>query len=341
MKKTILLLLASTYLLTSYTQKVTVKDTLYFEKLPNQNKQLVLNTVHFKPMKRKVKQDDIKLLKDLYRVRKGNIFILINKQPTFRQYHRYYNGIFVKDNTYTFEGDDSTTKYINGVYKDINLSTTPKFSDSAAFKSAFLHLNKNELVWNDTMYKDLVNFNCFNEKWKPIPPRKPILIFYQPYNKDDYKLVYFLYMYSSNGLSQCYIDANTLEVYYTDNGDRFLNSLKNTDTIGYAATLYSGTRNINTTKNTNNKFILSETRNGTTIETRKFLNSNTDLNGQGIADGDFPSFISFDTIIPIKYILIEDNDNNWTRAEWFNQDTDIVALDIHWAIEKTPLFNRN
>jgi Zn-dependent metalloprotease len=108
-----------------------------------------------------------------------------------------------------------------------------------------------------------------------------------------------------------------------------------TNTIGTAATRYSGTRNI-TTDSFNGSFRLREVSRGgsnTAIRTFNFLRN----------PAAYPSETQAGINSAVDFI---DNDNNWTAGEYNNANFDNAALDAHWGAETTfdyfrTVHNRN
>jgi len=254
------------------------------------------------------------------------------------KYQLFHKNIKVEAGVYNLHYKNGKLSSMNGeIFRNENTASNPSVSASSAFDIAVKSVGSKKYMWEDAEY--IAN----NEYKKPTGE-----LVYIPINQGNGKyaltLAYKFDIYSAEPISRAniYVDATAGRVVYSDaimkhaDENRFSENAPiaqqnyNTEPLlptlvpGNADTRYSGTKVIETTLAASGKYILYDTTRGNGVHTYN-LKKGTN----------YGSAVEF-----------EDNDNNWTSAEFNNSNFDDAALDAHWGIEKTydyfkDTFNRN
>ncbi|MCX8480822.1 MAG: M4 family metallopeptidase, partial [Sediminibacterium sp.] len=321
----ILLILCSNYFL-AISQETQVGDTA--EVYRNHGK---FSYAVFKKQKRKVPQNDTMFLKKFFKANRHTSYKLIYRNNNGRKYQVYYKGIEVEGYNIDVGGDSNTINTIWHDHPNINIpSVKPLISDTLAIKKAYLSMpTKFNPYWNDSFYKYI---------------KKPTLLIVEDYNKNfrlAYKVPEIYWVFDTTGpylLKEiqpfgAYIDALDTSVIKIIT----LSYNLGIDT-GIAQTLYNSIQKINTSFVPNQGYKLTEIRHNTDLQTIQYgadltnylIIKNRIRKGELFESINLP--ILADTNIENKNFY--DNDNIWTKAEWDNDNKDIVALDAHWGMEK-------
>ncbi|WP_428225776.1 M4 family metallopeptidase [Flavobacterium sp.] len=244
---------------------------------------------------------------------------------------QYYKGLKVEFGTVITHSKNGLVESVNAeLYNAKSLSTQPALSAEKCFDYALQYKRADKYLWEDAKQAQLMEYT------KP----EGELVIFPDVNTGKMHLAYKFDVYAVQPLSrdEMYIDANTGELLYANPLIKHLNKpvskreveatgkkveniiLNKTNALvtANAATRYSGNRTIETTFDAGlNKFILSDATRGNGIVTYNCANG-------GYADTHY-----------------QDNDNNWTAAEYNNAAKDNAGLDAHWGAEKTYDFWRN
>ena len=220
---------------------------------------------------------------------------------------------------------------MNGeIFRDGKASSNPGISADAAFLSAVKSVGAQSYMWEDAAYI------AQNEYKKPAGE-----LVYLPVsdgiNSYRLKLAYKFDVYAAQPISRAniYVDATSGNILAVDAIMKhakqenviptasspqisvvpFATATKNFQTLvtGTADTRYSGTQNIQTTLAGSGKYILQDTSRGSGVRTYNLKKGTV-----------YSSAVDF-----------EDNDNNWTAAEFDNSLFDNAALDAHLGVENT------
>ena len=252
-------------------------------------------------------------------------------------YDTYANGYKISGGEYRINYKGSNVISISGKTFLLNEAVEDQnvIAEQAAFDEALKSVNANLYTWQAQKTK----FNPSQER--PIGE-----LVYLPVEQSDNKSVLVLaYKFDIAALKPfsrdyVYIDAATglllkkepIAKHFHSSERKLISNKKDNNTsisalknriieIGNADTRYSGNRQISTTYR-DDAFILFDDSRGIEIST---LNLNRNYS---------------------NVTQFEDNDNNWTAAEFDNTNKDNAALDVHWGITKTfdyfkDTFNRN
>jgi len=286
------------------------------------------------------------LFKDLLKLSANDELRLVKSEKDFtakfvdEKYQLYHQGIKVEGGVYHLHYQNGILKSMNGeVFLDNSVNTKANISSSTAFNIAVKSVGAQKYMWEDAEY------TAHNEYRKPTGE-----LIFVPVNQGEGKyslvLAYKFDIYASQPISRdnIYVDAfegriiavDPIMKHARDQNHQAANpvtveSYKNTVSLfptlvtGSADTRYLGNQSIETTLNeTTNKYILHDTTRGNGVRTYNLKKGTTLSNG----------------------VDFEDNDNNWTAAEFDNAAYDNAALDAHWGVEKTydyfkNTFNRN
>jgi len=218
---------------------------------------------------------------------------------------------------------------MNGeIFQDAKATANPGISSGVAFLAALKNVGANSYMWEDAAYM------AENSYKKPTGE-----LVYVPISQETGKysliLAYKFDIYAAQPISRDYIYVDAMEgrIILVDpimkhakkNQSETSNSVISVTpyqdsginvtplVTGSAATRYSGTQSIETTLAGSGKYILSDTTRGNGVRTYN-LKKGTN----------FGSAVDF-----------EDNDNNWTAAEFDNLAFDNAALDAHLGVENT------
>ena len=230
----------------------------------------------------------------------------IDKQRTRHQYYmQYYKGIRVVYGTYSMHGNnkDQLESAIGNFRKvDNDINTTPQLSEAEALQYAMKHIGAEVYKWQIPEEERWAK-EFLNETYYPQGEMVIVKDILQGTNK--YRLAYKFDIYAHKPLSRYMVYVDAIDGKILDKDSR----IHHANTLGTAATRYSGTRNI-TTDSFSGGFRLRELQNGVRIETYNMNNTGT------YSQTDFV-----------------DNDNNW--IEHNNANRDNAALDAHWGAEMT------
>lgn len=271
----------------------------------------------------------------LYNLKKGYTYEGKTKTSdisglSHQKFQQFYKGIKVEFGTAIVHSRDGLVVSVNGeLYNSDNLDLKPKYSSIDGLQKAILATSATKYLWDDLDQSLVMNYK---------KPSGELVIF--PVDLEgNLKLAYKYDIYALEPISreEIFIDANNGEVLYrnpiikhTNNrsassvsSEIASNKFKSLIT-GNAATRYSGTRSIETTFDAGlNKYVLNDLTRGNGIVTYNCAKTNT-----------YPS------------THFQDDNNDWTAAEFNNANKDNAALDAHWGAEKTfdfwkNIFNRN
>ncbi|MBF8455887.1 M4 family metallopeptidase [Kaistella sp. G5-32] len=275
------------------------------------------------------------IFQDILKLRPTEELRLLKSEKDFTgkftdaKYQLYQNNIKVEGGIYFMHYQNGKLISMNGeIFQDDKTSSTPVLSSNAAFQQAVKSVGAEKYMWEDAAY---IAENTYK---KPTGE-----LVYMPVSQgaDKYSLVlaYKFDIYAAQPLSRDYIfvDATEGRIIAVDpilkhaqkkqsNDENlpisvapFAETSKNFPTLvlGTADTRYSGTQNIQTTMVSAVKYTLNDTTRGGGVRTYNLKKSTT-----------LSAAVDF-----------EDNDNNWTAAEFDNATFDNAALDAHLGVENT------
>lgn len=262
----------------------------------------------------------------------------INSQLHTEKYQSYYNGIKVEHSNYNVQYKNGVISSMNGEVYDVFADTTPKISESQAFQNAISRVAAKKYMWEKGYETEdyskpkgelvILPVQQANLTYKFILSYKFDIFAAEPMSRD------YIYISAVDGkvLATDAIMKHSLEekskelidynVFSDKERDENLRNTLKTLELGNADTRYSGTKAIETSKIGSNFVLFDKTRgNGV----RTYNSKKT----QNLVNNDFT-----------------DADNNWTAAEFDNENFDNAALDAHWGVAKTydyfkEMFNRN
>jgi len=275
------------------------------------------------------------LFQDILKLRPTEELRLIKSEKDFTgkftddRYQLYQNNIKVEGGVYILHYQNGKLISMNGeIFQDDRTSANPGISSGVAFLAALKNVGANSYMWEDAVYM------AENSYKKPTGE-----LVYVPIGQENgqYSLIlaYKFDIYAAQPISRDYIYVDAMEgriilvdpimkhakknqsetsnsvisvAPYQDSGINFTPLV-----TGSAATRYSGTQSIETTLAGSGKYILNDTTRGGGVRTYN-LKKGTNLG----------SAVDF-----------EDNDNNWTAAEFDNALFDNAALDAHLGVENT------
>jgi len=241
------------------------------------------------------------------------------------KFTQYYQDIKVEYTAIKIHYKEEIANLLTGEYiKDISLSIQPKLSMETAFNLAKEYINAEKYIWDDDkMYSMYNELGYLNEN------ELVIVKDYFNQEEENYHLAYKFDIYALEPLSRdyIYVSATTGQILHSNpliksctiKGKTSLTksteNKKSVDNLilGSAVTRYSGTRNIETSLDNQNYYVLRDLTRGTGVSTYDLNNSVS-----------YASAINF-----------QDNDNNWSNTEWNNAQKDNAALDAHWGAAQT------
>jgi Zn-dependent metalloprotease len=217
-------------------------------------------------------------------------------QLIHEQFQQFYKGIKVEDGVYIVHSNNNKVVSINGniiQIKDFN--TNDKIAVHSALEISLNFINAKKYVWESLQDEVLPSIE------NALPKGELLFI------RDSLNNLRLSYKFIINSLEPydnwlVYVDALSGELIKTNS------MLENSNDVGTAATRYSGTRTIYTTYSSIYDYYLYNYNYGTSAV----------YNNQHLAHS-------------LYFNRISDNDNNWTAAEWDNQEEDNIALDIIWT----------
>ena len=246
-----------------------------------------------------------------------------------QKYQQHYNNIPVEFATYSLHGKNNKVVSISGEYYELEgINTTPALTKAQGFQSALNHIGAQSYLWQNDVAANQMGYTKPEGELVVLPN-------FGAQGKETSKngqLAYKYDIYATQPVSRgdIYVDAVTGKVLFYNSIIKHLgehaNSSKNVRLIegnhisenatvfkasGNAATRYSGTRAI-TTRVIGSSYALRDNTRGNGINTYNSGRQNS-----------YPS------------TNFTDSDNNWTAAEFNNNNKDNAALDAHWGAEKT------
>jgi bacillolysin len=284
-------------------------------------------------------QNPNQLLKNIFDTSDKTSFTTIKQEVDKIGYshlktQQYYNNIKVEFGTLTLHSKNGMVESISSeFYKIEDLNTSPNISNIQAFNRAVSHTGANAYLWEDEA--------ASNELGYSKPEGELVILPVYEGSSTSMKLAYKfdIYTISPMGGGDLYIDAQNGQALFFNNKVRHLDNfghdgrafhsddeilsteiiVEKFETIasGTAATRYSGSRTIETSLSGGN-YILSDA--GRKVYTRN-------ANNLAPVGNSLPYITS--------YSQFTDADNNWTAAEYDNNDKDNAALDAHWGAMET------
>lgn len=275
------------------------------------------------------------LFKEVLKLSKDEQLKLIKTEKDFtgkfvdEKYQFYFKDIKVEGGIYHLHYQNGNLLSMNGeIFQYVPADYRPAISETAAFNEAVKSVGAQKYMWQDADY------TAHNDYKKPSGE-----LLYVPVNQADgsYSLIlaYKFDIYAAAPISRdyIYVDAVTGRIVAIDpimkHADKEVKKTQNTPifvepfetasknypalVMGSADTRYSGTQNIETTLAAPDKYILHDTTRGSGIRTYNLKKS------QSLGSG----------------VDFQDNDNNWTAAEFDNAAFDNAALDAHLGVENT------
>lgn len=256
------------------------------------------------------------------------------------KYQFFHNNIKVEGGVYNLHYSDGELSSMNGeIFQDESAASFAEISATTAFGLAIKKVGAQKYMWENSAYLAQNDYKKPSGELVYLPVR-------QGNGKYALILAYKFDIYAEQPISRTniYVDALAGRIAGVDpimkhannfgkkneknpiSIEPYKNIKQNISTLlaGNADTRYSGTQTIETSQNGSGKYILNDQSRGNGIQTYN-LSSTSDLG----AATDF-----------------EDNDNQWTAAEFDNAAYNNAALDAHWGIQKTydyfkNNFNRN
>lgn len=245
------------------------------------------------------------------------------------KYQLYQNNIKVEGGVYILHYQNGKLISMNGeIFQDEKTIAAPGISAGSAFQKAVQSVGAQKYMWEDAAYI------AENDYKKPVGE-----LVYMPMTQGEGKyslvLAYKFDIYAAQPISRdyIYIDAQNGRVIAVDAIMKHAKKEENHEAkspisikpysetgrnfpalvTGQAATRYSGTQSIETTMVNATKYTLNDATRGNGVRTYNLKKSSTLSAG----------------------VDFEDNDNNWTAAEFNNTNFDNAALDAHLGVENT------
>ncbi|ESU28320.1 M4 thermolysin family metalloprotease precursor [Flavobacterium limnosediminis JC2902] len=278
----------------------------------------------------------------LYKLDKGNSYQTIRTTSdvtgmSHERIQQYYKGIKVEFGTLITHSRDGKVVSVNGeLYNASGLALVPVISSETGFQKAIAATGARKYLWEDAAQADLMEYS------KPIGE----LVLFPIVKTGVVRLAYKFDVYATEPISreEVFVDAVSGAILfrnpiikhahglisqrqietYSKNLEEITVGRKSALVAGSADTRYYLNRSIETTFDaTLNKYVLNDLTRGNGIVTYNCERT-----------GSMPS------------THFQDDDNNWTAAEYDNANKDNAALDAHWGAIKTfdfwkNIFNRN
>lgn len=316
-KKTILTIITLTSMM-GFSQETSIHNPRLIDLKENNN---ITTRSNFKS-KGSLKE----LLEKQLNLPKGNDLVFLSEKKdelgyTKRNFQQTYKGVKVEYAIIALHSNNGAPQTVSGEYYHINdLSVSPKLTAEQALEKAMYFTDAKSYLWETPKVAKEMNYSVNPE----------LLIFPDIASTSKANLAYKLNIHATEPVSKgyVYVDAHSGAILFyepaVNHVDTDNHSLKKTDITnkgarkqaafiqnsqGTADTRYSGRKNINTTLTSNKDYILHNTTKGGGILTLDHSKLNE-------ADQHF-----------------RDNDNNWTAAEYNNDNKDNAALDVHWGTE--------
>jgi len=278
------------------------------------------------------------IFKDVLHLSSNDEMKLVKSETDFtgkfvdEKYQLFHKNIKVEGGVYQLHYKDGKLSSMNGeVFLNDDTNSKPSISAASAFDIAVKNVGAQKYMWEDAEYI------AHNDYKKPTGELLYIPVV-QTNGKYVLALAYKFDIYAAEPISRdnIYVDAVSGKVVYSDaimkhaDKNRFSENIsfgaQNSSSAilfptlvpGNADTKYSGTRSIETTLSSG-KYILNDT-----------------TRGGGVHTYNLETRTSYGTAVEFQ-----DNDNNWTSAEFDNANFDNAALDAHWGVEKTYDYFKN
>jgi Zn-dependent metalloprotease len=235
-----------------------------------------------------------------------------NDPFSMKKYQQYYKRIKVEHGIVSIHYKNAVPKSLSGEYYRIpNVASVPTLSEKNAREKALRYINAKTYKWQIPGEEKMLKITTLNPRATYYP--KGELVFCQDHmgkSKNKIVLAYKFDIYAVEPLRRdlIYINAHSGEIV-------LINAMLKTDShpsTGQGDTRYCGKRSISTT-HSNDQYYLKDYTRGAGIETFN-LKRNTAIS----------SAVDF-----------VDNDDQWTNAEYHNNDKDDAALDAHFGALKT------
>lgn len=278
----------------------------------------------------------------LYKLDKGYTYQTIRTTSdvtgmSHERIQQFYKGIKVEFGTLITHSREDKVLSVNGeLYNASTTNLTPSISAEVGLQKAIASIGAKDYLWDDAEQAALMEYQ------KPAGE----LVLFPIVKTGVVRLAYRYDIYATSPISRddVYVDAISGEILFKNAIIKHANSLISKSqieayskkveeiTVGSksvllsasADTRYYGNRTLETSFDAGlNKYVLNDLTRGNGIVTYNSANTNT---------------------MPSTHF--QDNDNNWTAAEFNNTAKDNAALDAHWGAMKTydfwkNIFNRN
>ncbi|MEN8250524.1 MAG: M4 family metallopeptidase [Bacteroidota bacterium] len=234
------------------------------------------------------------------------------------RYEQYYKGVKIEFSDIRLHYKGEVFVSANGEYlPSLKINTQPQISEETALQHALEYINAEEYIWQLPSEEQWLKRKK-NDNEATFYPKAEIVICKDRLSEINYfKLAYKFDIYATIPLSRdfVFVDASNGEIIR-------INPIM-VSVAGTAATRYSGARTIET-EQSGSVYILLDSSRGNGVATYNLNNSTT-----------LSSAVDF-----------EDNNNDWTAAEYDNGNKDNAALDAHWGLMMTydyfnTVHNRN
>ncbi|CAM3694084.1 M4 thermolysin family metalloprotease precursor [Flavobacterium saliperosum S13] len=241
-----------------------------------------------------------------------------------QRHQQYFNGLKVEFGTIITHSSEGKVYTINGeLYNASNLNIVPTLTKEQGFQKAIAFKNAKKYLWEDASQAQMMDYK---------KPEGELLIL-PNVKTGGVNLAYKYDVYTIDPISrdEIYVDAHTGVILYKNpvikHADKLVSSAETKAQVdkmemlvaGTAATRYSGSKTIETTFDTGlSKYVLLDNTRGNGIVTYNCQKTTT-----------------------YQSTHFQDNDNNWTSAEFANINKDNGALDAHWGAEMTYDFWQN
>lgn len=230
-----------------------------------------------------------------------------------KKLQQYYKGIKVEFGIINAISKEGKLKSTNGNHIKIqDLSTIPKLTEQQALEYALKFINAKKYAWEDLEKENLIKQIENNQSATYFPKGELVIIEKNRYTENPISvLAYKFDIYALNPISRknYYLDASNGDVIFTDA------ILKHIE--GIASTRYSGERSIET-QESGGQFRLRDNSRGNGVITYNNFNQTSHTNTD-----------------------YQDNDNNWTVAEYNNANRHNSGLDAHWGAMMTYDYFKN
>ncbi|MFH1320906.1 MAG: PKD domain-containing protein, partial [Bacteroidota bacterium] len=227
---------------------------------------------------------------------------------THYRYLQYYNGYPIEAAVYIAHTKNGRVHSFNGkIFREIDIDPTPSIKENTALQKALGHIGADTYKWEIEEEENHLKLILNDPSATYFPKGELVLVPQngQFDNVDSYRLAYKFDIYAHSLLKRVYIYVDAV------NGDVIfeLNRICNTDVLGTAQTMYSGTRTITTDSLSSSNYRLRESG-----------------RGNGIITYDMNESTSYGSAVDFT-----DTDNYWNTTANY----DDAAYDAHWGTEGT------